>query len=170
MSLSRYWAAVLLVMASVQGALIAAPASTNDNPYLVIANRNAFNVQPPPPPPVDDPPAPPAVDIKFTGVSTVLSDKRAMLMIFESGKVGPKFHTLAEGEKVGDLEVVSIDTEIPRVRIRLRGENMALTFETHGAKKIAAPTPPPPQAPAPTAPQFIPPPLPAPPGKTVAPQ
>jgi hypothetical protein len=139
------------------GDVASAAGSTNENPYQVIAERNAFALKPPPPPPVevDDPPAPPAVDIKLSGVCSLFTTSRALFVVLESGRTAPSYLSLGEGERAGELEVVEINIEASQVRVRHRRELLLLSFESHGLKTVplpaAAVTVPPPLPPAPGA-------------------
>ena len=134
------WAFALLALLWVADACQPASAGTNDNPYRAISERNAFGLKPPAPPPVeiDDPPAPPAIDIKLTGICSVLATKKVLLQVLESGVTQPRFYNLAEGESAAGLQIVKIDEEAETVRVRLRGETILLTFKTHGLKSPGA--------------------------------
>jgi hypothetical protein len=122
---------VLLVSAS---CLQTACGSTNESPYQVIIARNPFRLRPPPAPEAQDIPIPPAVDLKLTGVAFLPPDKRAFFRILECNQTIPKYLSLAEGEKAEGLEVLAINVETARVKIRLNGEIQLVSFETHGVK------------------------------------
>jgi len=109
------------------------------NPYDVIVDRNPFQLKPPPPP-VDPnatpvtPPAPPAT-VELTGITSILSSKRALFEIIPGpGKQMIK-PILAEGERVESVEVVSIDVEKNEVTIKNGTLVTNLTF------KVAKATP-----------------------------
>src|ERR1043166_7940259 len=109
------------------------------NPYDVIVDRNPFALKPPPPPldpnatPVV-PPAPPAT-VELTGITSILSSKRALFEIIPGpGKQMIK-PILAEGERVESVEVVSIDVEKNEVTIKNGTIVTNLTF------KVAKATP-----------------------------
>jgi hypothetical protein len=121
-------------------------ASADVTPYDVIVDRNPFGLKPPPPPPDPSetaakapPPAPPAT-VELTGITSILSSKRALLEIVPGpGKPMIK-PILGEGERVESVEVVSINVEKNEVTIKNGQLVTNLTF------KIAkAGGPPPPQ-------------------------
>jgi hypothetical protein len=74
------------------------------------------------------------VDLKLTGIASFPPARRAFFVILECNQTIPKYLNLAEGEKDGDLEVVSINVDTARVKIRLHGEVQFVSFETHGIK------------------------------------
>lgn len=132
-------------------------------PYDVIVDRNPFGLKPPPPPPDPSetaakppPPAPPAT-VELTGITSILSSKRALLEIVPGpGKPMIK-PILGEGERMESVEVVSINVEKNEVTIRNGTLITNLTFKV--AKSTPSAPPPPPAG-------VIPPPLP---GATPAP-
>src|ERR1043166_10041298 len=108
------------IAGSVVALLFAASAlaNSNDNPYQSIVDRNIFGLHPPPPPPVNEPPRPPIPPINLTGITTILGKKLAFMSIqlppkpgeaAKPGGNGPTSYMLGEGEREGDIEVVSID-------------------------------------------------------------
>ncbi|MBK8001000.1 MAG: hypothetical protein IPK15_20390 [Verrucomicrobia bacterium] len=127
-------------------------ADTKANPYEAIVERNPFGLKPPPPPaPPEDPstkvpPAPPAT-VEVTGITSILSSKRALLEIIPGpGKPMIK-PILSEGERVDSIEVISINVEKNEVVVKNGGVVTNLTF------KIAKSTP------GPSAPGVVPPPV-----------
>src|SRR4026208_1717959 len=102
-------AAMLLV-----GALASLLADAKVNPYEPIVERNPFGLKPPPPPDPDagkppQPPPAPLATVDLTGLTSLLSSKRALLEIVPGpGKPMIK-PILAEGERVESVEVVSIN-------------------------------------------------------------
>lgn len=129
-------------------------AETKPNPYGQIVDRNPFGLKPPPPPVVEtnQEPAAPPPNVKLTGISNLFA-KRALLEITEQqaparpGQPPPAGGTvnrpiLAEGEAMHGVEVVAIDLEKNRVRIRNAGTESELTFEAPkpgGAAPAAVP-------------------------------
>ena len=110
------------------------------NPYHTIIDRNAFALKPPPPPPDPEasrPPPPPPSNVKLTGIHSMFgkNSKRAMLEILETGPGKlPKKPTLKEGERDGNVEVVSIDVEKGLVKILNNGIEAILGFTNDVAK------------------------------------
>lgn len=133
-----------------------AGAEAKPNPYGPIIDRNPFGLKPPPAPVVEtnQEPAAPPPNVKLTGISNLFA-KRALLEITEQqgpsrpGQPPPPGGTvnrpiLAEGEAMHGVEVVAIDLEKNRVRIRNAGTESELTFEVpklSGGGPTGPPTP-----------------------------
>jgi hypothetical protein len=107
----------------------------NENPYQGIVDRNVFGLRPPPPPPTNEPPKPPIPAINLTGITTILGKKMAFMTIqlpakaAEPGKPnGPTSFTLTEGERDGDIEVISIDEVAGTVKVNDFGTITNVTF------------------------------------------
>lgn len=118
------------------------------NPYEMIVERNPFGLKPPPPPaPPEDntPKAPPAplATVELTGITSMFSKPRALFEIIPGPGKPMLKPILSEGEKLDNIEVVSIDVEKNQVTVRNAGVTTNLTFKV--AK--AGSTPPPPGAP-----------------------
>ena len=127
------------------------------NPYGPIVDRNPFGLKPPPPPVVEtnQEPATPPPNVKLTGISNLFERRTALLEITEQqaparpgqppapgGTVNRPI--LAEGEAMHGVEVVAIDLEKNKVRIRNGGSESELTFEVpkqSGAPAGAPPVP-----------------------------
>lgn len=116
-----------------------------DNPYAVIAERNAFELRPPPEPKPEPPPPKPKLDIKFTGISTMSGEIKAYFMAAGKGKEKPKYYCLGQGERQDQLEVIQIDKELGKVKVKNAGLEGLLTLAEDGVKKPPAPANPPPQ-------------------------
>jgi hypothetical protein len=119
-------------------------AAASDNPYKSITARNSFAlVAPPPPAPVEQPPPP--ANIKLTGISTLWGDKRAMLMVQDtSGPGKPDLsYILREGQRDGQVEVLSIDDKNGIVKVKNAGVVSSLSFDQNGIKVAGLPVPPP---------------------------
>ena len=106
-----------------------------DNPYKVILDRNPFGLKDPPPQP--DPSAatnqpPVKVDVKFTGVTSDGSSKRAWFVIPPGPGRQPKTLSLSEGDSDGDLKVLEIDEKAPTVKVLNAGIPVVLNFKDHG--------------------------------------
>jgi len=128
-------------------------ADTKANPYDAIVERNPFGLKPPPPPaPPEDPssklPPAPLATVEVTGITSILSSKRALLEIVPGPGKPMLKPILSEGERVESIEVVSINVEKNEVTIKNGGVITNLTF------KIAKSTP------GPAAPGALPPPVP----------
>src|SRR4051812_47174959 len=61
----------------------------DSNPYHAIVERNVFDLKPPPPPtpPVTVTNTPPP-NVKLTGITTILGNKRALFMVQEASVPG----------------------------------------------------------------------------------
>src|SRR6266481_118309 len=98
-------------------------ANNTENPYQGIVDRNVFGLRPPPPPPSNEPPKPPIPAINLTGITTILGKKMAFMTVQlptkpgEQAKPGPTSFMLCEGERDGDIEVVSIDEVAGTVKV-----------------------------------------------------
>jgi len=108
--------------------------AVNDNPYQGIVDRNVFGLHPPPPPPVNEPPKPPIPPITLTGITTILGKKLAFMNVQfppkpgEQGKGGPQSFMLGEGEREGEIEVVTIDDKGGSVTVKESGTITNVTF------------------------------------------
>lgn len=115
-------------------------ADTKENPYSAIVERNAFGLRPPPPPPVETPPTlnTPQVTVELTGITSILSKRKALLEITEPGPgKTPKKPIMEEGDRIDAIEVISIDVEKGQVRIRNSGVESNLSFKV--AKSLPVP-------------------------------
>jgi hypothetical protein len=134
------WGAGTLLLAAAVHADIT---ESKDSPYRVIIDRNPFGLQDPPPPPdpsslTNQPPV--KVDVKFTGVTSDSSSKRAWLMIPPGpGRPQPKYLSLSEGDSDGDLKVVEINETETTVKILNAGVPVTLNFREHGLSAPAGP-------------------------------
>lgn len=112
----------------------AAAIAGTENPYQGIVDRNVFGLRPPPPPPSNEPPKPPIPAINLQGITTILGKKMAFMSIQlppkagEPAKPGPTSFTLSEGERDGDIEVVSIDEVAGTVKVNDFGTITNVTF------------------------------------------
>jgi hypothetical protein len=116
------------------------------NPYESIAERNPFALKPPlPPAPPEDPstktpPVPPAT-VELTGITSILTSKRALLEIVPGPGKPTIRPILGEGERVESVEVVSINVEKNEVTIKNGNLVTNLTFKV--AKSTDKPVTPP---------------------------
>lgn len=122
------------------GWAMAASGDTAENPYAVIAARNAFDLreikdEPKAPEPVVEPETE-DVDVTLTGFSEIKGVKRAYFMVPDSENPG-RFHyySLKENEGSGPIsKVLNIDNENGKVQIQRNNRLMALNLEEHGFK------------------------------------
>ncbi len=127
----------------VAGFSLGAFAEVKDNPYQVIIDRNPFGLRPPPPPPSTEPPPPPpvpALEIKLTGITTLLGPPRVFLEFTDpTTKKTDRPPPLGEGDPYKDgISIVSIDAENGRVKIRNGDAESTLDFDKNGIKPGAA--------------------------------
>ncbi len=134
-------------LAAVLGALLGLSARADlpvpaKNPYHRIVELNIFRLTPPPPPPA--PPPAPLPEVKLTGITTILPDKRALLTIhFPAGKAGPAKQEqciLKEGQRVGEVEVLDIDERTGCVTLNNSGTIMTITFAPRSPEQKSAAT------------------------------
>lgn len=122
-----------------------APRENTAGRYSVILVRNPFGLNPPPPPLPPEPEAPPEpeVDIKLTGMTTLLGQQRAFLKTIDPTKKedAEKYYSLKVGEAKDGLEIVSIDMDLGKVTIRHKDIEKELDMKVDGLKaKVAAST------------------------------
>jgi len=104
-----------------------------ENPYATIVDRNPFGLKPPPPPPAapeQTAPPVPMAQVTLTGLVSMFGEPRALLEITEEpGKAGTaKKPIMREGERLGPVEILSIDVAKNTVRIRNSGVETNMTF------------------------------------------
>lgn len=134
------------VLATAQA--LAAPATPGENPYLVVAERNMFDLKPIPKPEDLAPPPPPAPPTKITlqGITVLFGRKEVLLKIPEPPAPGqpPKERSLilGEGERHGPIEVVRIDPVAREVEFRDSGNPVKLKLTDFIAKTPAPPATP----------------------------
>jgi hypothetical protein len=145
------WLAAVIVAASSWSAF----AEQKENPYQIIIDRNPFGLRPippPPPPPDNTPPPPPPLEIKLTGITTLLGPAKVFLEFTDpqpkNAANKTEFQTMSEGDVYKEFTVVSIDAENNRVKIKNGDAETWLDFEKNGKKATGAAavpgTPPPP--------------------------
>lgn len=132
------------IMAAFAAVGLATLAHARTNPYQVIVERNPFGLKPIPPPVAETNQitATPPVKVVLTGITSMFgpNSKRVFLEMTEQQPAGkaaapPIRAMLGEGDREGDIEVVSIDIDRSIVKIRNSGAESELTFE------VAKPTP-----------------------------
>jgi hypothetical protein len=116
------------------------------NPYLVVVERNAFDLKPiaPPPDPNIPPPQPPT-KISLQGITVLFGKKQVLLKIPEPPEPGKpaaakeRSLIMEEGERRGVLEVVKIDPDAREVEFKDSGNSVKLKLADFVAKTPAAP-------------------------------
>lgn len=119
--------------------------------YTGIPERNIFGLKSPTPQ-ITEPVPPQLPKITLTGITTILGNKRALMLVQPPGnQPGQKELSLilAEGQRQDDIEVLQIDEKAGSVKVNNSGTIMTLTFEKDGPKSPPQPLPPAPVHPVP---------------------
>jgi hypothetical protein len=123
----------LLLAADARALVTEAPGS----PYHGIADRNVFNLKPPGDPASAQSQAPPPPKLTLTGITTIFGNKRALMKMPVPAKppepARDESYILTEGQRDGEIEVLSIDDKACSVRVKNHGVVQELTFEKDGA-------------------------------------
>src|SRR5579872_1105215 len=111
------------------------PVSGNDS-YGAIVERNIFGLKDPPsaPPVAITITSPPPLNIKLTGITTILGNKRSLFLVQEPASPGKppgreESYILTEGQSQGLLSVLEINEKSGTVRIKNDGKISVITFE-----------------------------------------
>jgi hypothetical protein len=137
-------ASVLITLALVNGAQANTGDST-DKPYHGIVARNVFDVHAAPPPPPPDPNAnrPPPPAIKLQGITDILGKKQVIMKATVPAKAGSpakeEAFILSEGQRQGEITVLSIDVKGGSVEVDNYGMRTNLTLEANGEKLASSP-------------------------------
>jgi hypothetical protein len=133
------------------GGLLLSPAAwgdvtpPGDNSYQVVVVRNAFGLKPiQTTPPVTNTPPPQKVDVKFTGITSDKSGKKAWLVVPpppNNRTQNPQYLSMRENETQGDIQVLEIDDKENTVKIVNAGTPVVLTFKENGMTPTAAAMP-----------------------------
>ena len=135
---------VYLIVAASAGMIMAngaVPANELRQNYQSIIERNPFGLKPIPEPPKAAPPQveqkKPDLEYFLTGITTVgypKNAKRAYIMTRQAkgGQKEPNYYGLREQEGADGIEVLSIDSENRRVKVKTPDGEMMLSFVTHG--------------------------------------
>lgn len=128
----RVWLLGLLVLGT---NIHAATATTRANPYAKsIVSRNVFSLNAAPTMVV--PPRPPPPPITLQGVTSILPRRQALFKVQMPAKPGEAAReiscVLAEGERVGEIEVLEIDWRAGSVRFNNHGTVQTLNLKDHG--------------------------------------
>jgi hypothetical protein len=126
-------------------------ADAADNPYRIIAVRNAFGLKPAIGPTNTTAEVVVKTDIKLTGIARVNGVRKAYLATPDPDtKVAGQFRFYEMKESRTDdpyvkdgIEVIQIDEAKQTVKVRQGASEMVLDFDKHGFKAAAAPAPPP---------------------------
>ncbi len=130
----------LLLALACSGFAFLCNGSMDQDRYGDIIRRNAFNLhEPAPPKPPPEPP--PSIKVNLTGITTILSGKRAFFLVQEQGKQ-PESKMLKEGERDGQIEVISINESSGSVKLKVGDKETELTFEKDGIKPPSSPSAP----------------------------
>jgi hypothetical protein len=125
------------------GVAAAIPARAARNPYENVTERNLFGLKPPPAPPSPDELKAPPPDIKLTGITTILGNKRALLKTQTPARppqpAKEESYILTEGQSEGDIEVIAIDDKAGVVKVNNHGKVQVLDFASNGVKPGGAP-------------------------------
>ena len=107
-----------------------------DSSYHVFVERNAFGLKPPPPTlPVTNTQPAQKVDVKFTGITSDRSGKKAWLVVPpppNNRTQNPQYLSMREQETQGDIQVLEIDDKENTVKIVNAGIPAVLTFKDNG--------------------------------------
>lgn len=116
---------------------LAVPGGALKRDYSVIFERNPFGLRPPPPPKTNSVPLPkPDDEILLTGITSIGKERAYFMSVPPKGQT-PQFFDLREGESRNHLEVVAIDPDSKSVRVRRKGVENVMTFQTDGVKPPA---------------------------------
>jgi hypothetical protein len=114
------------------------------NPYLAIVKRNAFDLTDTPPSTQQKAPEPlKASDIKLTGIFLRNGVERAAIALIEKDKKNtkPTYLQLAVGEKQGTIEIKAIDKRTGRVTLLQLGSERELNFKDDAFKTAVSKAP-----------------------------
>jgi hypothetical protein len=144
MVLAWLWVALMLDLGA--GVLRADAA---ENPYSRIAARNVFALSPLQPQPTEPPPAPLAM-VKLVGITT-LCGRCALLKVHLPAQPPEPAREVAcilkVGQRDGPIELLEIDEQKGRVRVRNSGTETMLMLERETVQPPRLPAPPRPPLP-----------------------
>jgi hypothetical protein len=124
-----------LLLAS--GNLLAVPATQLKENYQSIIERNPFGLKAPSPVATNiaPPEVKPKVEVFLTGVTSIgypKLPKQAYFYTREQGKKDIVYYAMTEGTGKDGIQVLNIDHEKRKVRIKMDNAETVLSFETHG--------------------------------------
>ncbi len=120
----------------------AAVSESQGAPYHQISEINVFHLKAPENPSIT-PARPPLPKVTLTGITTILPDKRALLLVqfpphsAEPGRL--QYYVLAPGQEQGPVKVLEIDERTASVRVQVSGETRILTFESKSPAMVDPP-------------------------------
>ncbi len=94
-------------------------AAPGDNPYRTIIRQNSFGLLPQPSAAVQNFQTPPP-EITLTGIMSAFNDRRAIFKVRELSGV-EKSIILAEGERIGEIELTSVDIKAGTITVNNHG-------------------------------------------------
>jgi hypothetical protein len=119
--------------------LQAVPAANLKENYQTIIERNPFGLKDPPPPPTNNPAPPkekPKVQVYLTGLTAVdfprLPKQAYFYTVDPTKKDPPVYYALNEGDSKDGIQVLNIDAQKRKVRVKMEDKETVLSFETHG--------------------------------------
>ena len=115
-----------------------------ENPYLAIVKRNAFDLTDTPPNTQQKAPEPlKANDIKLTGIYIHNGVERAAIALMDQDKkiTKPTYLQLVVGEKQGTIEIKAIDKRAGRVTLLQLGSERELNFKDDAFKTAVSKAP-----------------------------
>src|SRR6516165_3916876 len=92
--------------------------AVSDSPYTIIPVRNVFDLREPPTNIASTNPVTPTLNVKLTGLTTILGYKQAVFSVTEQGRPQPITIVLAEGERQNGVELVSLDMQEKTANIK----------------------------------------------------
>lgn len=115
--------------------------------YQNIPRRNVFGLTAPSTLVQTSAPPRQLPQLTLTGITTILGDKRALLKARQPNArtnqvTAEDSMILAEGQRAGPVEVLAIDENAGRVKVKNSGTVETLTFEANGPKPVVANTTP----------------------------
>lgn len=113
-------------------------ASSAENPYAVIGERNVFHLNPPPIPPPPEAPKTELPDIKLSGFLKIGKTTHALFVYTPKDKKEPPiYYDLVDGEKQGILEVVKIREDEEEVEVINSGTPTTLNLKENSLESKA---------------------------------
>lgn len=124
------------------GSLQAVPAANLKENYQSIIERNPFGLKPPAPPATNNvvEKDKPKVEIFLTGMTAVdfpRLPKQAYFVTREAGKKDPTYYALNEGDGKDGIQVLNIDAQNRKVRIKMDNRETTLSFDSHSVPVAA---------------------------------
>lgn len=140
------WKNQMLVAAGLvlgSSSLHAVPAAQLKENYQSIVERNPFGLKPPPAPATNIPPpeVKAKVEVFLTGITTVgypRIPKQAYFYTREQGKKEITYYAMSEGDGKDGIQVLNIDSDKRKVRVKMENAETLLSFDTHGVPVSAA--------------------------------